>query len=45
MVSVVVFALGGVTVKGKKLQDAPEGRPEQENETVELNPYKEMIPT
>jgi hypothetical protein len=29
----------GVTVVGRKLHDAPEGRPEQLNEIVELKPF------
>jgi hypothetical protein len=29
----------GVTVAGEKLHDAPEGRPEQANETAALNPF------
>lgn len=39
-VSVVVEAAvpEGVTVAGKKLHDAPEGNPEQANETAEANP-------
>jgi hypothetical protein len=30
----------GVTVAGEKLHDAPEGNPEQLNETAELNPFR-----
>jgi hypothetical protein len=30
----------GVTVAGEKLHDAPEGNPEQLNETAALNPFK-----
>jgi len=36
---VVAAALEGVTVCGLKLHDAPEGSPEQLNETVELKPF------
>lgn len=35
----------GVTVAGEKLQDAPEGSPEQLNETAELNPFAGVIDT
>jgi hypothetical protein len=39
-VSVVeVGASDGVTVGGEKLHEAPEGNPEQLNETAELNPF------
>jgi hypothetical protein len=40
-VSVVVAADGlvGVTVEGEKLHVAPEGRPEQANETAAANPF------
>jgi hypothetical protein len=33
----------GVAVGGEKLQDIPEGNPEQTNETVELNPLSGVI--
>jgi hypothetical protein len=43
-VSVVVAAVpAGVTVAGEKLQDAPEGRPEQLNVTAELKPLAGVI--
>lgn len=32
-------APAGVTVAGEKPHDAPEGNPEQLNETAELNPF------
>ena len=35
----------GVTVWGEKLHDAPEGNPEQLNETVELNPCSGVTET
>ena len=41
IVSVVEAAApDGVTVAGEKLHNAPEGSPEQANETVELNPLR-----
>jgi len=39
-VSVVVAAApDGVTVVGEKLHEAPDGKPEQLNETAEANPF------
>jgi len=44
-VSIVDVAPGGVTVDGEKLHDAPEGNPEQANETDELNPESDVTET
>jgi hypothetical protein len=44
-VSVVDVVLGGVTVAGEKLHDAPEGNPEQANETAELKPFAGVTET
>ena len=38
-VSVVDVVPGGVTVAGEKLHDAPDGSPEQLNDTLEVNPF------
>jgi hypothetical protein len=36
---------GGVTVVGEKVQDAPDGNPEQANETAELKPLAGVMVT
>src|ERR1700690_4497114 len=45
IVSVVEVVVGGVTVCGEKLHDAPVGSTEQLNETAELNPFSGLTDT
>ncbi len=42
---VVAVPPDGMTAAGEKLQDAPTGRPEQLNVTVDANPFNDVIET